>query len=300
MNTARYIALGAFDGLHLAHLAVLDAAVRGGAAYGLEPAVLLFERHPQQLLAGRAPPLLLEDADRDARLRSMGLTLLRLPFEDLRGLAPEAFFAQILLRDLKAGALSCGYHFRFGAHAAGDAALLQRLCAAAGIALTVVPRIDYAEQPISSTRIRKALLAGDCAAAAAMLGRAFGYSFPVERGERIGRTLGAPTLNQHFPPGFCVPRHGVYAAQALVEGTWRPAVTNIGRRPSFQSGGLRSETHILGFDGDLYGRRIPVALLRFLRAEQKFDSRAALSAQIAHDKERAAQCYASESPTPDP
>jgi riboflavin kinase/FMN adenylyltransferase len=119
-----------------------------------------------------------------------------------------------------------------------------------------------------------------------MLGRPFGYAFPVEEGEHIGRTLGAPTLNQAFPAGFAVPRHGGYASQAYVEGQWRPGVTNIGTRPSFAGGALRSETHVLGYTGDLYGQCVPVRLLRFLRPEKKFTDLAQLKQQIltdAHD-----------------
>ncbi|MDR3313174.1 MAG: riboflavin biosynthesis protein RibF [Oscillospiraceae bacterium] len=286
-QSGRFIALGAFDGLHRAHIAVLEAAAAGGAARGLRPAVLLFAQHPLRWIAGEAPPLLLRDAERDARLEAMGLEILKRPFEPLRTLPPEVFFERILCGQLGAQGLSCGYHYRFGLDAAGDAPLLQRLCAARGVQLAVIPKMEYDGAPISSTRIRQALAEGNIEAANAMLGRPFGYDYPVEEGDRIGRTLGAPTINQHFPPGVAVPRYGVYAAQAFVDGRWLPGVTNIGRRPSFASSALRSETHILGFAGDLYGQRIPVALLSFLRPERSFSTLNALAQQIAIDKEHA-------------
>ena len=280
----KFVALGFFDGLHRAHRAVLEAAVSGGGALGLRPAVLLFDQHPLGCITGQAPPLLLEDGERDAILANLGLDPQKYAFEALRDLPPETFFGDILLGQLNAGGLCCGDDYRFGRAASGDVALLRRLCAAGGVALEVIPEMDYAGERISSTRIRAALARGEVEDANAMLGRPFGYSFPVVGGDRIGRTLGAPTINQLFPPGFAVPRYGVYAAQAYVDGRWRPGVTNIGRRPSFESSALRSETHILGYEGDLYGQRAPVALLRFLRPERSFGSMEELKEQIARDK----------------
>jgi riboflavin kinase/FMN adenylyltransferase len=140
---------------------------------------------------------------------------------------------------------------------------------------------------VSSTRIREALGEGRLADANAMLGRPFGYAFTVTEGERIGRELGAPTLNQQFPPGFAVPKRGVYASQAFVEGAWRASVTNIGVRPCFGGAGLRSETHIMRFMGDLYGQRVPVRLLKYLRGERKFSSLEELKRQIERDIQNA-------------
>ncbi|MCL1952278.1 MAG: riboflavin biosynthesis protein RibF, partial [Oscillospiraceae bacterium] len=180
-----------------------------------------------------------------------------------------------------------GYDYRFGAGALGDAEALRRLCGARGVSLHAIPEIDYKGAPVSSTRIRQALRDGSLEDANAMLGRPFGYAFPVEEGERVGRTLGFPTLNQAFPAGFAVPRRGVYASQAFVGEEWRPGVTNIGTRPSFAGDALRSETHVLGYEGDFYGQRVPVRLLRFLRPEIKFADTEALKRQIATDTQNA-------------
>lgn len=269
----RTIALGAFDGLHVAHAEVLRGA----------QAVLLFEEHPQKTLCGAAPPQLLADEERRARLLDAGLELLVIPFEDVAGLAPETFFWDILIGRYEAGGLRCGYHYRFGAGAAGTPELLRALCCAAGVALSVVPMVEYQGEAVSSTRIRAALADGRMEDAAAMLGRPFGFAFEVVMGDRIGRLLGAPTLNQKFPEGFAIPRFGVYASQAFVGGRWRYAVTNVGRRPCFDCNELRSETHVMGFKGDLYGQKVPVRLLRFLREEMKFASLDELKVQIARD-----------------
>jgi len=274
----KIVALGAFDGLHAAHRAVLRGA----------NAVLLFDQHPQNWLAGQAPPQLLSDTARDRRLRAF--ELLRIPFSELAELAPERFFHEILRERYRATALRCGHNFRFGAHAAGDTALLGALCERHGMRLFDVPQVMYRGRAVSSSRVRAALQQGDLKEANAMLGRAFGYDFEVMYGERMGRVLGTPTLNQHFPAGFCVPRFGVYASRAFVDGRWLPGLTNIGIRPTVIESSEatcspqgRSETHLPGFDGDLYGRRVPVRLLRYLREERRFEDLEALRGQIQLD-----------------
>jgi len=277
----RAIALGAFDGLHVAHAAVL----RHAAQSALAPAVLLFDEHPLRYLKGSAPPRLLTDEDRDAMLRAMGLEILKISFEEIMRYAPRRFVEEILLERLAAGALYCGFDYHYGLRGTGDAGLLRQLCEEYGIALTVVPRVEYRGAAVSSTRIRDALAAGEVEDAGAMLGRPFGYAFEVAQGERVGRGLGAPTINQAFAPGFAVPRYGVYASQAFVEEQWWASVTNIGLRPTRADRLLqaRSETHIIGFAGDLYGQRVPVRLLRFLRPERKFGSLEELREQIGRD-----------------
>jgi len=277
----RAIALGAFDGLHTAHMAVLEAAARQAGTY--TPAVLLFDQHPQQALTGSAPPRLLTDDERGAMLRGLGLELLYAKFGEIKGLSPRAFFEEVLLGRFHAEALCCGYDYSFGAGALGHVDELKELCDAHGVLLRATPEIDYRGAPVSSTRIRQALEEGNLADANAMLGRPFGYAFPVEEGEHIGRALGFPTLNQAFAQGFAVPRHGVYASQAFVGGQWRASVTNIGTRPCFAGDALRSETHMIGFAGDLYGQRVPVRLLRYLRPEKKFEDIEGLKRQIAVD-----------------
>jgi len=283
----RAIALGAFDGLHTAHMAVLETAAR---QEGHAPAVLLFDQHPQQALTGLAPPRLLTDEDRDAMLRALGLEILYARFSEMMDMPPQKFFGEILLRRFNAGALCCGYDYSFGAGALGHVEELRQLCGEHGILLQTTPEIDYRGAPVSSTRIRQALGEGDLEDANAMLGRPFGYVFPVERGRQVGRTLGAPTINQAFPSGFAIPRYGVYASQAFVEEQWKASVTNIGIAPTVRHSAegdcppqARSETHIIDFEGDLYGRRVPVRLLRFLRPERAFGSIEELKKQIAVD-----------------
>lgn len=284
--TKKSIALGVFDGLHAAHMAVLQEAGSRGQEAGFTPSAMLFPVHPAALLAGRAPPRLLMDEARDAMLRHMGLELLFVPFGEIHTLEPEVFVRDILVGRFGAGALACGYDYHFGKNAKGGAALLRALCDEYGLGFSVVPEMDYRGEAISSSRIRAALAEGNLADANAMLGRAFGYTLPVIEGGRIGRTLGAPTLNQMFQPGFCVPKHGVYQSETYIQNRWRPSVTNIGLRPSVDTQRrLRSETHVPGFAGDLYGREIAVRLLRFVREERAFGSLEELKEQIMRDIE---------------
>jgi riboflavin kinase/FMN adenylyltransferase len=145
---------------------------------------------------------------------------------------------------------------------------------------------------ISSTRIRDALSRGDIVSANEMLGRNFSYDFLVVEGNRIGKKiLGFPTINQHFPKGFINLKHGVYASQSTVDGKVYPSVTNFGCHPTIGGDQVLSETCILGFDGDLYNRKIPVELLNFIREEKKFNSKDELKAQIDCDSKSAIKIF---------
>jgi riboflavin kinase/FMN adenylyltransferase len=276
----RAIALGVFDGLHVAHTQVIRAAK---AFAGMEPSVLLFNKHPQQYLNGAAPKALMTKTTRNALLTAEGYTLLHMPFPKIAELSPEAFVQEILLKKFHAGAVTCGYHYRFGKDAAGDTTRLELLCEENGLACTVISKITYLDQPVSSSRIREALSEGRMEDAAAMLGNPFSFILPVLHGDEIGRTMGSPTINQQFPRDFVVPRHGTYVSETLIGDTWNRSVTNIGRRPSFEANKLRCETHILDFDGDLYDRHIPVRLLQFLRDEVRLPNLESLSVQIQQD-----------------
>ena len=155
----------------------------------------------------------------------------------------------------------------------------------------VAERTDYNGAAISSTRIRNALAEGNIEDANSMLGREFSYKFTVVSGDRRGRLIGAPTINQHFPEGFIVPKFGVYASAVPIDGELHAAVTNIGRRPSFTCDDLRSETCITDFSGDLYGKNVEVKLLRYIRPERDFDSLDSLGDQIAADAQTAKEIF---------
>jgi len=284
------VALGTFDGLHKGHLAVISSAV-AFREEGLAPCVLLFDKHPQTVISGRAPAEILTDSLKKKALDKMGVCYFTVPFEDVRNLTAGEFFEDVLLKKMNARAVCCGYDYRFGHDGAGDAVLLKELCTASRIKCSITPAVSFAGEPISSTRIREAIVNGDVENANKMLGRAFSYNFEVAAGEKLGRLLGTPTINQHFPEGFVVPKNGVYISKALVEGSWHAAVTDIGMRPTFDSSELRSETCIMNFSGNLYGQQVEVGLLKYLRPEKKFSSLATLSRQIKLDIQKAAEYF---------
>ena len=278
----RAVALGYFDGLHIAHMKVLGTALEQ-KKNGLDPAVLLFDRHPAEVLFGADVPRLLTAADRDSILREMGVKPITVSFEEIKDLSPEAFVRDVLVSSLGCGFVSCGYNYRFGREGAGGEETLRTLCRAYGVTVSVSAQISVGQTPVSSSAIRGAVRAGNMEIASAMLGRPFTFEAQVCPGEHRGRSLGAPTVNLPLPQGIVVPRFGVYASVAEFGGKKYAAVTDIGNRPTFGGQSVRSETFIMDYSGDLYGRNVRLHLLSFLRDEKKFPSSDTLKAQISMD-----------------
>ncbi len=286
------VALGNFDGVHKGHLAVINNAVNLAHKHRCVPCALLFNRHPMADISGSAPPSLMTRDMQDRALRKAGIEkIFRLDFSDIRHMSPERFVKEILFSALGVKGIACGYNYRFGENAEGTSETLSRLCDEYGIELRIAPKVETDGIPVSSTAIRSALEKGDVKLANKLLGRVFSYDFTVMSGDRRGRLLGAPTINQHFPEGFVTPRFGVYAAAAYVDGVLHPAVTNFGIRPTIGTNSLRSETCILDFSGDLYGCNVPVGLIEFLRDEIKFSDLEELGRQIASDGEKARNIF---------
>ena len=262
-------ALGSFDGLHLGHRQVIGNTL---SVPGLRPAVITFQQNPSVSLQKKPVPLLTTNEQKLALLEEMGVEVVYLlSFEQIRDMEPEDF-VEALYRVCRVRALSCGFNFRFGKNGRGDAGLLKELCREKGIELSVTPPVSVAGETVSSTRIRACLEQGDVQQAGQLLGRPFGYDFEVTHGRQLGRTWGTPTINQPFPQGYVLPRFGVYASLVEVEGQKYYGVTNIGVKPTVGSDCALSETWIPEFSGDLYGKKVPVELLDFIRPERKFDS----------------------------
>ena len=285
------LALGTFDGLHRGHINVLNKT-KELSEYGFTPSVLLFDCHPQKAISRISPPLLITNEDKEKFVRELGLLPVPIRFDDIRDLSPEEFIRDILVKKLGAGAVVSGENFRFGKNGSGDSRILCTLCEKYGIIYKTAESVMFEGEIISATRIRSALKNGDIESANAMLGRNFSYDFIVVEGNKIGKKFfGFPTINQRFPSDFIDLKHGVYASQTLVDGELFPSVTNFGSHPTVGETKVQSETCILGFDGDLYYRRIRVELLSFLRSEKKFDSVEELKAQIDIDSKKAALIF---------
>lgn len=279
------VALGNFDGVHRGHAAVLLAAHQ--ARPDLPLAALTFEPHPREHFRPDDPPFRLTLLPaKAAALAALGARHVHaLPFgPELAAMEAETFVEAVLHRGLGAKHLACGADFAFGHRRGGDVAFLRDAAERRGIGLTVVPHLDDAEGPISSTRVRRLLQDGYPERAAALLGRPFGITGVVAHGDKRGRTIGFPTANI-FLGRHLEPARGVYAVRAtLPGGAVVGGVANLGRRPT--AGGdpvSRLEAHLFDWQGDLYGQEVSVALLHFLREERRFDGFDALRAQIAAD-----------------
>jgi riboflavin kinase/FMN adenylyltransferase len=279
------VALGNFDGVHLGHASVIRAA--HSARPDAPLAVLTFEPHPRELFRPDDPPFRLTlSAERADALAALGVDLLyELPFDqEFSLMTAEDFVAKVLHRGFGARHIVSGQDFAFGHRRRGDAAFLTARAEALAIGLTLVPPVIDAQGPLSSTRIRRALQDGYPERATAELGRPWAIRGEVTHGDKRGRTIGFPTAN--VPLGrHLEPARGVYAVTVrLANGTFHKGVANIGRRPTVNAGlESRLEVNLFDFDADLYGQDITVALVAYIRAEQKFAGLDALKAQIAID-----------------
>ncbi|MBQ6570633.1 MAG: riboflavin biosynthesis protein RibF [Clostridia bacterium] len=276
-GAATVMALGIFDGLHIAHTKIIGSAVDYAKEHGCVPAVFTIKGSPKDSLK-----LITRDMF-DAQLDKMGVNFLVCSdFEDIRDLSPLGFFNH-LTNKYNVKAYFCGFNFRFGKKAEGDCDLLKKMCEEHGLECFVFPKYEVDGAPVSSSRIRQCLKDGDAELAAKLLGRPFSYNFTVVTGNKIGRLMQTPTINQVFTDDFCVPKYGVYASYARVDGKVYHAVTNIGVKPTVGAERPLSETWIADFSGNLYGRNIEVGILKFLRPEQKFESIEALRTAILND-----------------
>jgi len=265
----RAVAVGSFDGVHRGHQAVLAAA----RATGLAPTVVTFDPHPRIAL-GNKVDLLTTLARRLEQIGEQGIetTLVAAFTPELQNLAPEEF-ADRYLRGIGAEAVVAGEDFRFGVRRSGDLALLERL----GFRVVVPDEVAG----VSSTAIRAALVEGDVAGAAEMLGRPFELDGTVVAGDQRGGTLGYPTANLLVEPDLAVPRFGIYAGCAL----GHRAAVSIGTNPHYGGTERRIEPYLLDFEGDLYRQRLVVELWERLRDEAAFASEEELVAQISRDVE---------------
>ncbi len=277
----RSVALGLFDGLHPAHRQVILSATTDIAD---DTAVAVYTFDPATIHTKTINGLLCDEVEEEHLLKLMGVDeLFRVDFSTVQHLSPEDFVHKILKKQLGAVKVSCGYNYRFGYRGQGDTALLTKLCAEVGIAVTIVPEIDIDGIPVSSTAIRQYIADGDMTMTRRLLGRPYCLHTPVMEGQRLGNKLGFPTINQSLPVGFACPRYGVYASCVQFDGETYPAVTNIGLRPTVGTDAPLAETYIIGFTGDLYGTSPRVYPLTYLRPEQKFSSLEELKAQIDRD-----------------
>ena len=291
------LTVGNFDGLHVGHRRIMNTVTSRARALGGEAAVYTFEPHPRKVLQPERAPRLLTTLEQKLELfEAAGVDVAIVePFDlEFARVPAERFVREILFERIAPLEVYVGYDFRYGRDREGSMRTLTELGPHLGFSVTIVPEVKLGSRDVNSTRIRELLEQGHVGEAALLLGRPYSIRGRVIAGERRGRTLGFPTLNL-AADNEVLPQAGVYActvrfldAGVPPEGSVHLAVTNVGRRPTF--GDLSApltEAHLLDFSADVYDRRVEVAFVDHIRAEQRFAGVDALRAQIARDAEAA-------------
>jgi riboflavin kinase/FMN adenylyltransferase len=283
------LAVGNFDGVHRGHRAVIAAARRRAEALGRKTAALTFTPHPRLFLRPQ-DTLFQLSGDRD-KLRLLAATGLDgaivMNFDAaLAATSAQDFIERILVGRLGIGGAAIGFDFHFGKNRAGSPAYLAEQGARLGFAVDIVPPLEDEGRPVSSGAVRAALSQGKVVEAAELLGAPWFASGEVIHGGKRGRALGFPTANIRLDPS-CGLKHGVYAVRAGIGGKRHDGVANFGVRPMFDAGAPLLEVNLFDFSGDLYGQRIDVAFIGWIRHEQKFESIEALQRAMAADAAQA-------------
>ena len=285
--------IGAYDGVHLGHRALLRDLSDRAAAEGLSTVVVTFDRHPAAVVRPDSAPKQLTSLEQKLELLAecgIDRTLV-VPFDEARAdETAEEFVQEVLVDQLGARLVVVGEDFHFGHGRKGNVELLRRLGAEHGFEVVGVGLTGDGSEAVSSTRIRALLAAGDVAGAARLLGRPHEVRGPVVRGDgRGGPELGFPTANVAVDDDIARPADGIYAGYLTrADGSVHRSAISVGRRPTFYEPGTAPvlvEAYLLGFDGDLYGEAVRVSFAEHLRAEQRFDSVEALIAQMKADVE---------------
>lgn len=256
------VALGDFDGMHRAHQTVVTGAENVivfcvNNNFSLLQKSIFEKRYPNAVFAN---------------------------FNELKSLSGEEFIEKYLIGKFDAGMILCGFNFRFGRNAGWSALDLREYLEKRDIWVRILDHLDFDGEPISSTRIKEAVRNGQIERANKMLGYNFTFESPVIDGDKRGRMIGFPTINQHLPDCLVTPKFGVYESITYVGGMAYKSFTNIGIRPTWEVAVPICETHIFDFNGNLYGETVRVELVRYLREEKKFSSIDEIKAQLEYDK----------------
>lgn len=285
------VTIGNFDGVHLGHQALIATARKHADSLGGPAVAITFDPPPHQVLhpdTRQLRPPLTTLPDRAELLQKAGAdhVVILQTSPSLLALSPEAFFEDVVARQLAAKAVIEGYDFRFGRARIGTNQTLRTLCAAAGLGFVEVPQVLHKGEPVSSSRLRAAIVSGDVARATELLGRTYRITGTVVTGAKRGRTIGFPTANLG-DVATVLPGNGVYAVRAGVDGTMWPAAANVGPNPTFGEDARKVEVHLIGFSGDIYGKRMAVGFVGRLRDTYPFAGVNELIEQLKQDVEHA-------------
>ncbi len=286
MTKQKVMALGFFDGIHVGHAALINMIKQRAKETGAEPAVLTFDVHPDNLVFHKTVPLINSAEDREHILkRYFGIDdVVVIHFSQRVMHMDWKEFIDELIDEMNLRWIVVGHDFCFGYKGLGTAAKLKDYCEEHGIGCDIIPAVCRDGVIVSSTLIRQLIESGDMETANAYLGHPHTLTDVVRSGYHLGTQMGTPTINMGFPQGVIIPRHGVYAAKAYIDGQEYMSVTNVGIRPTVSaSGNVNVESFLLDFQGNLYGHQARIDFYKFLRPERKFDDVETLAAQIKHD-----------------
>lgn len=280
------VALGLFDGVHLGHRKIIEFAKRFEKS-GFVPAVFTFKNATVTEKQGRKQEYIYTDCQKNTVLEKLGMKYcFSADFSSLKDLSGEEFMREILIKKLNAYHVVCGHDFRFGRNAECGIEELIGYGQKHGFGVVIGPDIMYDGEKISSGKIRTLLAEGEICHANSLLGARYNITGEVVHGNRIGRTIDFPTINQCFAENQLVPKRGVYHTLTEIDGRKYTSVTNVGVKPTVEKNiQPLAETHILDFSGDLYGKNIKVEFCGYIRGEKKFASVEELKNQISADTE---------------
>ena len=286
-NSRSCVALGMFDGVHMGHRRIVVAAKNKSTELGIPTSVLLFSKSPHG--ASELLPL----GDRLNELSKLGVDIAYIyDFEELRDKTPEEFVKEELYEKIGARAVFAGYNYRFGKKASGNPDTLKALCTELSIECDITDKVEYLGDSVSSTRIRRLLKEGDVESANKLLTYPYYIRAEVLHGKELGRRLGLPTINQRIESSRAEMARGIYYTKTYIDGEAYVSVSNLGVRPTVEDTEcINLETHIIGFDGDLYGKEVKVEFYGKGRGEMRFDSVDALRCEVEKDCERAVEFF---------
>lgn len=286
MTKQKVMALGFFDGIHVGHAALINKIKQRAEETGAEPAVLTFDVHPDNLVFKKTVPLINSAEDRENILsRCFGIDDVVVIHFNQRVMHMDwRDFIDELIDEMNLRWIVVGHDFCFGYKGLGTAEKLKAYCAERGVGCDIIPAVCRDGVVVSSTLIRQLIETGEMEKANEYLGHPHTLTDVIRTGYHLGTKMGTPTINMSFPQGVIIPRHGVYAAMAYIDGQEYMSVTNVGIRPTVSdSGNVNVESFLLDFCGNLYGHRARIDFYKFLRPERKFDDVNELAAQIKSD-----------------
>ena len=286
MTKQKVMALGFFDGIHVGHAALINKIKQRAEETGAEPAVLTFDVHPDNLVFKKTVPLINSAEDRENILsRCFGIDDVVVIHFNQRVMHMDwQDFIDELIDEMNLRWIVVRHDFCFGYKGLGTAEKLKAYCAERGVGCDIIPAVCRDGVVVSSTLIRQLIETGEMEKANEYLGHPHTLTDVIRTGYHLGTKMGTPTINMSFPQGVIIPRHGVYAAKAYIDGQEYMSVTNVGIRPTVSdSGNVNVESFLLDFCGNLYGHRARIDFYKFLRPERKFDDVNELAAQIKSD-----------------